>query len=360
MVVLIGFAALTIDVGYMYSVRLDLQNAADAAALTAAGAYASDERYVAQTAGSGLDVDVVKSLAYSRAKSLFALNPSMGTSATQIDFDDLVLGHVDIHSTDPMQTSIDPSELNAAYARARRDDDCANGPVELFFAQVFGYQRTNVNASAVAAFDDRVSGVRGVVLIPFTIRRKAFDDYLEKGGDDYQFDSEAESVAGGGDGIREIHLYPYNSTPGNFGLLNIGGESSSGDEISTQITNGITADDLEMSFGTSELQFLNPEGDIAETVISGNTGLHSSFESDIEPRVGDVVGIFVHESAMAVGSNTKYKVSGVRFVRIMAIDLGGKPKYFKVQPAIYAGDGVVLDPDAPSTGGLIGQIVLAR
>ena len=40
---LIGFAALTIDVGAMYSVRNDLQISADAAALAAASAYAGDE-----------------------------------------------------------------------------------------------------------------------------------------------------------------------------------------------------------------------------------------------------------------------------------------------------------------------------
>jgi hypothetical protein len=299
-------------------------------------------------------------LAYSRATSLFKLNPSMGTEATEIDFDDLVLGRVDVHSTAPIQTGVDASELNAIYACARREADSANGPVELFFARVFGYQSTNITASAVAAFDDRVSGIRGGALIPFTIKRKAFEDQLEKGADTYQFDSETEAVSGGGDGIREVHLYPYDSTPGNFGLLNVGGESSSGDEISDQIENGITADDLEMSFGTGELEFLNPEGDISETLISGNTGLHASFENDIEPRVGDVVGIFLHESATGLGSNTKYKITGVRFVRIMAIDLGGKPKYFKIQPAIYSGDAVVLDPDAPSTGGLVGQVVLAR
>jgi hypothetical protein len=40
--------------------------------------------------------------------------------------------------------------------------------------------------------------------------------------------------------------------------------------------------------------------------------------------------------------------------------LAGRAKYFIVQPAIYSGEGVILDPDAPSTGGLIGQVVLAR
>ena len=36
LVVLIGFASLTIDVGYLYNVRAELQNTADAAALAGA------------------------------------------------------------------------------------------------------------------------------------------------------------------------------------------------------------------------------------------------------------------------------------------------------------------------------------
>jgi hypothetical protein len=360
MVVLIGFAALTIDVGYMYSVRLDLQNAADAAALSAAAAYASDDQYIAQTAGTEAYPGAVKSLAYDRASSLFDRNVSIGRSSTIIDFDDLVLGRVDVHTAAPIQTGVDPGELNAVYVRTRRDAESSNGPVELFFAQIFGYASTNISASAVAAFDDNVEGIRPAVLIPFTIHRDIYNQQLTSGHDNYGYDADSDSVSDGADDIREIHLFPYENTPGNFGLLNIGGASSSGSEVSTQIEEGITADELETSFGVRELIFTTPEGDIDPYTISGNTGLHSSFQGDIDARMGEVVGIFLHDDFAGKGANTTYNITGIRFVRVMAVNLAGRAKYFIVQPAIYSGEGVILDPDAPSTGGLIGQVVLAR
>ncbi len=41
-VVILGFAALTVDVGVMYNTRADLQRAADAATLAGASAYTTD------------------------------------------------------------------------------------------------------------------------------------------------------------------------------------------------------------------------------------------------------------------------------------------------------------------------------
>lgn len=360
MVVLVGFAALTIDVGYMYSVRLDLQNAADAAAMTAAGAYGSDTQYLVQAASADSYPTAVKALAYDRASILFKRNASMGRTSTIVDYDDLMLGRVDVYSTAPIQTGVDPEQLNAVYVMTRRDTQSENGPVELFFSRVFGYHSTNITASAVAAFDDRVAAVRAAVLIPFTIHKDIYDKQVQEGNDNYQFDDESETVSSGADAIKEIHLFPYDSTPGNFGLLNIGGSSSSGAEISAQIENGIASDELEASFGTPDLHFTNSEGDIEETAISGNTGLHASFESEIGNRIGEVIGIFLHEDSAGTGATTTYQITGIRFVRIMAVNLSGKPQYFIVQPGIYAGDGVILDADAPSTGGLMGRIVLAR
>lgn len=360
MVVLIGFAALTIDVGYMYSVRLDLQNAADAAALSAAAAYASDDQYITQVAGTEAYPGAVRSLAFDRATALSDLNASIGRASTMIDYDDLILGRIEIASTSPLQTGADPAQLNAVYVRTRRDAEGPNGAVELFFSQIFGYSSTNISASAVAAFDDHVEAILPPVLVPFTLHEDIYSQQMENGNDDYSFDDQGDTVSSGSDTIREIMLYPYDNQPGNFGALNIGGSSSSGSELSTQVENGITGDDLEASFGAPELTLTTPEGDIQATPVSGNPGLHSSLEGEIDGRLGDVVGIFLHDAMSGNGANASYNVTGVRFVRIMAVNLSSKPKYLIVQPAIYEGNGVVLNPDAPSTEGRMGRIVLAR
>ena len=51
--VLLGFGALTIDVGVMYNVRADLQRSADAAALAGAAAYTSDKMLQIRQGGDG-------------------------------------------------------------------------------------------------------------------------------------------------------------------------------------------------------------------------------------------------------------------------------------------------------------------
>ena len=45
---ILGYAALSVDVGHMYNVRTELQAAADAAALATAGALAEDPNYGAE------------------------------------------------------------------------------------------------------------------------------------------------------------------------------------------------------------------------------------------------------------------------------------------------------------------------
>ena len=60
------------------------------------------------------------------------------------------------------------------------------------------------------------------------------------------------------------------------------------------------------------------------------------------------------------GANTSYTIVDLRFARVMDVKLNGNPKYFRIQPVIYSGEGVGTGPNAPSTGGLIGRVVLAR
>jgi hypothetical protein len=358
-VVLVGFAALTIDVGYMYSVRLDLQNAADAAALTAAGAYASDDGVTARN-GNESALYKLHALALERAGDLGALNASIGKTSTKFETDDVTLGFVEVSSTEPLNPTADVRTFNAVRVLARRDQIGPNGAVELFFSRVFGYAQTDVTASAVAAFDDRVAIVAAPTLLPFTIDEDIFAKQVTEGDDNYEYDADAESVSNGSDDVPEVHLYAYDNAPGNFGLLNIGPGSGSESDLAYQILHDIPSEHLEMTFGSTDFHFLDDDGDPAAYPIPGNPGFKAGLEDALQSRIGDIVGIFLHNAVQGNGSNTQYTVVSLRYVRVMAVNLGGNPKYVRVQPVVHGGEDVILGANAPGTDGLIGNIVLAR
>ncbi len=139
LVVILGFAALTIDVGAIYNTRVDLQNAADAAALGSA----SELSRIAL----GRPVDRARKTAYQIVKQ----NPVFGGSVTIDPAADLVFGRAEINEATGrirfVETEVQP---DAVRVIVRKTEDSPNGPMPTFFAGVFGKHHVNVSASAVA------------------------------------------------------------------------------------------------------------------------------------------------------------------------------------------------------------------
>ena len=78
LVMLLGFATLTIDIGYLLAVRIECQRMVDASALAGATAVTEDDT----------------SLIYIRAIET-ALKNSVNTQSVHLDFADITLGWVD-------------------------------------------------------------------------------------------------------------------------------------------------------------------------------------------------------------------------------------------------------------------------
>lgn len=152
------------------------------------------------------------------------------------------------------------------------------------------------------------------------------------------------------------------SAPGNFGLLNIGSGNQGVPGQRAQIEGGVSPDDYEQQVGTSVLTFQGSDGSAASYAIGGNPGLDASLESSFQTRVGSVVGFFLHNSVSGQGANASYNISGLRYGRVVAVNLTGSPdqRGLWIQPVSFVGDGVILSSTATSTGGLTGRIVLAR
>ncbi len=378
MVVLIGFGAFVVDVGGMYNVRADLQRTADAAALAAASAYTSDEMMTVRmgTDLTGTAFDDVVNTASQRATSYAAPNPSYGTTTTNVHPGDIQTGWLDLHSaTALLDTTPFAPASNAVQVLVRRDggDEGTNPAVPFLFAQVLGFSSGMTGARATATFDDRFSGflpgTGPTGTLPMTIHEDAFATELANGGDNYGWNENGGVDTGDGDGIREIRLYPYplsgagySEGDGNFGVLNIGSGNQGLTELRDQITNGTPSSDFITEIGTADLTFYDGAGLPISYTITGSPGLDGGLTHAIEHIVGSVVGFFLHDNVILSGANAEYTIVQMRFGRVMDIKLNGPPhqRGLYIQPVSYVGSDVQIDPEAPSSGGLVGRLVLAR
>lgn len=360
---LLGMTALTIDVGVMVNTRADLQNAADAAAMAGVSAMATDAMMKVKQ-GRGGSVGEVLRLAKVRAAETSALNRSFGAGGTIVEPGDIQVGWIDVTSgTSDIVTGGPPAEWNAVKVTVRRSKGGRNGPATFFFAGILGQRSADITATATAVLEDRaaVISLDRDWLWPFTIDKTAHDDQMLNGDDVFAFDAPSESVSYGTDGIREVHMFPFDSTPGNYGLLNIGADSASDAELEEQITNGVTSSDWEAETGQTELVFTDDAGATVTYDIPGNPGLKSALFDSMSSRIGSIVAYFLHDEVSGSGANTVYRIVGVRFGRVVGVSLEDSNRNgLYIQPIVYTGSGLTFDPDAPSADGTIGRIILAR
>ena len=365
LLVLLGCAALAIDGGQLYLARTQLQAAADAAALAGASAIVLDEGMVG-------DYMVVEEEGRNRAIHIGSLHECLGKQL-QIVPTDITFGRIEDPADLSSPFTSRTTDYNAVHVVAARTTSSIGGPITLFLAQIWGNDEADVRATAVAVMDDRLSGYSPVVttLIPLTIWVDEYNRQVESTGmDGYKWDEDDNSVKGEGDGILEVHLYPYKLSGdaineefeggGNFGILNIGVDSQSASAVNTQITDGVTHDDLLAEFGVDHLTFKDESGDALTFESTGNPGIMVSLKAPLEEKIGQVVGFLLHEAVVLNGSNCVYTIVDMRFGRLMDVDLTGNTRTLVIQPVQYAGPDVITDPDAPPTDLEANRLMLAR
>jgi len=369
-VVLLGFAALSVDVGHLYLAKAELQRTADAAALSGALSLADDRQIIYDQGEQDEDslqemADAVAALAVN-----IAAQNSANNLAPVLQDGDVVVGLFDFaNPTAPLAVG---GGVNAVQVTARLTQASANGPVAHFFAPVLGAMHSDVTASAVAAFDDHFVGYAPPSsgpgpLIPFTIYVDEYEDQLVNGPDQFEYDDDLALVREFPDSVREIRLFPYKDDEGgdgagNFGILNIGIGNMGVPGVQGQILYGVTAEQLAQEIGTSEVRFFDDDGNPITHDVTGNPGMQVGMEDAVETRVGDVVGFFVHSQLVDTGSNSVYTITNIRFGRLMEVHLTGKPdeRRIRIQPAVYTDPGIITDPDAPSSQGQVGKVLIVQ
>ncbi len=287
LVMMMGMASMTVDIGMMYRARNEAQGSADAAAMAAAWRLMDQDRlrgpsYVVTVTAAARQAAVDYAARNPIINDAPSLDLNSGNSATG----DVVVGRLD-DPNDPNEAMdfSDPSKFNAVHIFLHRDE-VRNGPIDLFFASAFGHQTAEVSASATAAFYDGVVGwsvnatTGNAWLLPFALHVNAWNGLLAgtlTTGDSYSYNGATGKVTGGADGILELNLFPGSGSgqlpPGNFGTIDIGSSNNSTSTISSQVLNGISESDLAYHGGTLEL------GLDGTVLLNGDTGLSAELKT---------------------------------------------------------------------------------
>lgn len=363
MVVLVGFAALTVDVGHMYNTRADLQRTADAAALAGAIRLIDNERLK-----GGAYLTQVIDASRTDVGACAGLNP-VNTQSPEVDAADVTIGYLsDPTSSTELPDTSTPGRFNAVQVLVRKDST-ANGSLDLFFAQIFGRTTKDLSATATAAFMDGVRGFRvddetgNAGIIPLALKDTSWYNLLNGSvttGDNYSYDPDTGLVSPGSDGINELNLYPGSGgtqlPPGNFGTVDIGSPSNSTADLVRQIRYGVNAADLAYFGGALEL------GEDGTLILNGDTGLSAGIKDDLEFIKGKARTIPIFASVSGPGNNANFVVVGFVGIRIMNVKLTGamNSKNVIIQPAIVVDDSAIVGPAAGTSFFVYRPVALVR
>ncbi|MEZ6082545.1 MAG: VWA domain-containing protein [Phycisphaerae bacterium] len=138
MTAIMGFAALTIDVGVIYNAKTDLQRTADAAALAASSKLASFDE--------GDPMALAREEAHRIVQANKVLQESVSVSDADIQFGRAVYNEQN-GSYDFQPTTEFPDAVRVVM---KKTTGSANGALQLYFARIFGKQSTDVEAEAIA------------------------------------------------------------------------------------------------------------------------------------------------------------------------------------------------------------------
>lgn len=139
MVALLGFAALTVDVGWMYNTRSDLQRTADSAAMAAAARLSEYE--------NGDPASLARTTAIEYVRSNLVLNRQM-----ELDSNTDITFYRSSYDAANNKFTFNPTAVlpDAVKVNVRMTGGSPNGALSLIFANVFGHASTDVSASATA------------------------------------------------------------------------------------------------------------------------------------------------------------------------------------------------------------------
>lgn len=346
--VALAFTALVVDLSYISLTRTELQNASDAAAM--GGALELGMATSPSAASSAL----AKQAAFQAAVDVAAANRGGGRSSIYVDpTKDIRVGQYRYDlATGTYKTEWNVAPYNLVEVVARRDtagSTSGDGPLDLFFAPVLGRDTTTTRVAARAALQPGAGfylepGSSGSVgILPIALDDPTWTALMNGTGPDQYTVNSNGTVSWGPDGVREVNLYPNGTAdlpPGNRGTVDIGSPNNSTADLVRQIRYGLN--DFDMSFFPNrEIRF-----DKGPITLNGDTGLSAGIKDDLEAIKGQPRAIPIFTAVSGPGNNANYTINKFVGVRIVYVNLTGKPssKAVVVQPTPYSAPQVIVAP----------------
>jgi hypothetical protein len=326
---MMALLAFSIDLGYLYVARTELQRSADAAAMAAAWELLEDDAVFGNETNSQTDERARETAAeYASFNRILSSEPDLATN-------DVEVGYVD----DPWNPneSINPngSGYNAVRVRVQRTSG-QNGAIPMLFGRVLGVDETALEAEAMAVTYSNFGGFQlssdgddTLPILPFALDLETWNAMMAGGGSD-QWSWNGTSVVAGSDGMREINLFPQaTGSPGNRGTVDIGSSNNSTSDLCQQIRYGISEEDLEYHGGKLELD------ENGELDLGGDPGISAGTKDDLAAIKGEPRIIPIFASVAGNGNNAVYTIVQFVGVRILDVKLTGSnnSKRVIIQPA---------------------------
>lgn len=345
MIFMLALLAMAVDIGYLANASTELQRSADAAAIAAAWELVDEDilagiPYMTDSISNARDV----AEGFAGYNLVCNSTPLLDRNNANSPTGDVVVGQLAGFGPNESLMFGNTAAYNAVQVRVRRTEN-QNGVVPLFFARAIGFDGIASEADATAAVIRQIGGFRvpahgGTLgILPFALDEETWDS-LQAGQmpDDFTWDEVDEVVRYGGDGIREVNLYPQGTgSPGNRGTVDVGSSNNSTNDIARQITDGVSAEDLEHHGGKLELD------EHGELILNGDTGISAGIKDELESIKGEPRVIPIFREVNGPGNNAMYTIVKFVGVRILEVKLTGKmsSKRVIIQPANIVTDGVI-------------------
>jgi Flp pilus assembly protein TadG len=332
LIVLFGFVAFSVDLGYLYNARSEVQRCSDASAI--AGCWELVDR---DSVSGTSNTDDLKSAARSKVTEYVGYNKIL-TSTASLAYEDITVGYIEDPKdpTSPFLTSGYTQSPNAVNVKIRFDGT-QNSKIPLFFAPVLGVNNSTIQAEATAALLGNFSGFQtpgngsNCNLLPFALDESTWNGLMSgTGTDSYSYNDTTGSVTTGSDGIKEVNLFPQGTgSPGNRGTVDIGSNNNSTADLARQIVYGISPADFAHHGGSLQL---NSSGVL---YLNGDTGISAGVKDELASIISETRIIPIFRSVSGPGNNATYTIVKFVGIRMMYVKLTGSmsSKKVMVQPA---------------------------
>ena len=339
--------ALVLDRLWIDAAELQLQAAAEAAALAAATRIVGDHQLRdSDAAVESLDAARAAAERIARANTVSGrpveldVRPGedvlFGSSVESVETGDKLF----------LETDVDPTTALVTARRSRRRDS----GLLVFFRAVTGRPLADAFATAAATVDNRVSGIRPlpgstVACLPLGIlgsdptgrRQDTWEHQIDRGNgqDRYRYDAVTGQVLSGQDGIREMILTVESAEKGvrppNVRMLDLGTRFVE-PAVREQISGGVSRNDLELWGGE-----LSPTD--APLRIDSSAPLVAAFLNDLVDQVGAprLCLLYATSSTTEPTSTEKADVTRLVAVRLLTLEHSDPgPVRIVVQPTVIA------------------------